>query len=315
MLIYGLALAVASSLALNAGYLLQHLGAGTAPSVDARAPIASLRGLVRSRAWLAGTGVGLFGSVLHIAALAAAPISLVQAFSAGGLALVVPASARVARSPLHRAERVAVGVIVAALAVLAFRPGSTSIAPSTVGGPLLVLAAGVALAAVLAASRGPRHGAALALAAGTLYGLSDAATKGFTDAAGHGLLPAVLGPWPPVIVALCVAAFFALQRGLQLSGAATAIVLMTAATNVIAVAAGVAVFAESFGTGDGVAWAHALAMAAIAGASWRLVGVQARLGERRQQRTGPPHGRAAPANAQRRLRTNVTTEAAGNASA
>lgn len=81
------------------------------------------------------------------------------------------------------------------------------------------------------------------------------------------------------VVVLCLAAFFALQRGLQLGAAATAIVLMTAATNVVAVAAGVAVFAESLGSGDGVAWVHALAMAAIAAASWRLVGVQARIGE------------------------------------
>ena len=114
-----------------------------------------------------------------------------------------------------------------------------------------------------------------------LYGLSDAATKGFTEAAGHGLLGAVLTPWPPVIVALCVAAFFALQRGLQLGAAATVIVLMTAATNVVAVAAGVAVFAESFGAQPGIAGLHLLAMLAIAAASWRLAAVQARIGERR----------------------------------
>jgi hypothetical protein len=136
-------------------------------------------------------------------------------------------------------------------------------------------------AAVLAAIRGPRRGAALALIAGILYGLSDAATKGFTDAAGHGLLGAVLTPWPPVIVALCAVAFFAWQRGLQLGAAATAIVLMTAATNVIAVAAGVAVFAESFGAGTATAALHLVAMAAIAAASWHLAAVQARIGERR----------------------------------
>ena len=54
---------------------------------------------------------------------------------------------------------------------------------------------------------------------------------------------------------------------------------MTAATNVVAVAAGVAVFSESFGTAPGIALLHLGAMVAIAGASWRLAAVQARIAE------------------------------------
>jgi hypothetical protein len=296
VLLLGFGLAVASSLALNAGYLLQHLGGASAPAVDVRAPVATVRGLLRSRLWVLGIGTNLFGSVLHIGALAVAPLALVQAFSAAGLALVVPASARLARSPLHRRERAAVAVIVAALAALAISPVATSIAPASAGMPLLFLGVALVAAAALAVTRGPRRGAGLALAAGVLYGLSDAATKGFTDAAGHGLLSAVLTPWPPVIVALCAAAFFALQRGLQLGTAATVIVLMTAATNVIAVAAGVAVFSESFGIAPGIALLHLGAMVAIAGASWRLAAVQARIAERP---IAPP--RRAARRASRRL--------------
>jgi hypothetical protein len=280
VLFLGFGLAIASSLALNAGYLLQHLGGAAAPAVDVRAPIATVRGLLRSPLWVFGMSTNLFGSVLHIGALAVAPLTLVQAFSAAGLALVVPASARLARSPLHRAERVAVAVIVAALAVLAISPVTTSNAPASAGPPLLFLGLALLVAGVLATTRGPRRAAALALIAGLLYGLSDAATKGFTDAARHGVLGAVLTPWPAVIVALCAGAFFALQRGLQLGAAATVIVLMTAAMNVIAVAAGVAVFAESFGSQPGIALLHLLAMVAIAAASWRLAAVQARIGER-----------------------------------
>ena len=301
MLLVGFLLAIASSLALNAGYLLQHVGGGTAPAVDARRPVATVRSLLRSPVWAVGMGTNLFGSVLHIGAIAVAPLSLVQAFSAAGLALVVPASARVAGSPLHRAERVAVGVIVVALALLAISPATTSSSPASAGVPLLFLALALLIAAVLITIRGARRAAALALVAGLLYGLSDAATKGFTSAAGHGVIGAVLTPWPPVIVALCVAAFFALQRGLQLGAAATVIVLMTAATNVIAVAAGVAVFAESFGAGTGIAALHLVAMAAIAGASWHLAAVQARIGERRAapdvERFRRRRSRAIPATA------------------
>jgi hypothetical protein len=280
VLLLGFGLAIASSLALNAGYLLQHMGGASAPAVDVRAPLATVRGLLRSPLWVLGTGTDVVGSLLHIGALAVAPLTLVQAFSAGGLALVVPASARIARSPLHRSEYIAVGVIIAALSLLAIAPVTISVMPTSAGSPLFFLALVLVAAGGLAAARGPRRGAALALVAGLLYGLSDAATKGFTDAAGRGLMAAVLTPWPPVIVALCVVAFFALQRSLQLGTAATVIVLMTAATNVIAVAAGVSLFSESFGSGPGIAWVHGLAMLAIAGASWRLVAVQACIGER-----------------------------------
>ena len=298
MLLLGFGLAIASSLALNAGYLLQHLGGGAAPPVDARTPIATVRGLVRSRLWVLGMATNLFGSVLHIGALAVAPLTLVQAFSAAGLALVVPASARLAGSPLHRAERVAVGVIIAALAVLAISPATTSVAPVSAGPPLIFLALVLVAAGALASTRGPRRAGALALIAGLLYGLSDAATKGFTEAARHGLLAALLTPWPLIVVALCAAAFFALQRGLQLGAAATVIVVMTAAMNVVAVAAGVAVFAESFGAQTGIAGMHLLAMVAIAAASWHLAAVQARIGER--ERRAPAAPRVEPVRRRRR---------------
>src|SRR3954471_15952035 len=160
VLLLGLGLAIASSLGLNAGYLLQHVGGATAPAVDARRPVATVRALLRSPIWALGTGTNLFGSLLHIGALAVAPLTLVQAFSAGGLGLVVPASARVARSPLHQGERIAVAVIVAALAVLAISPQATSSPPASAARPLLFLAAALVGAAVLAATRGPRRGAA-----------------------------------------------------------------------------------------------------------------------------------------------------------
>lgn len=280
MILVGLTLAVASSLALNAGYLLQHAGSAVAPTVTARAPLASLRGLARSRVWVLGMATNLVGSVLHVGALAAAPLTLVQAFSAGGLVLVAPAAARMTRCPLDPAERVAVGAIAGSLALLAIEPATSSSPPASPGSALLFLAAVVGAAAVLATASGQLRGAALALAAGLLYGLSDAATKAFTAAAEDGLSAAVLSPWPPIIVGLCVAAFFAFQRALQLGAPAAVIVLMTAAMNVTAAAAGLAVFAESLGAHTGTAFAHALAMAGVTAASLQLVAAQARLGER-----------------------------------
>src|SRR3954447_5068840 len=146
VLLLGFGLALGASLALNAGYLLQHMGGGAAPPVDARAPVATVHGLLRSRVWVLGMGANLVGSVMHIGALAVAPLTLVQAFSAGGLALVVPASARLARSPPHRAARAPGAGIAGARAVLAISPQATSIAPASPGGPLIFLAVVLAIA-------------------------------------------------------------------------------------------------------------------------------------------------------------------------
>ena len=169
-------------------------------------------------------------------------------------------------------------MIVGALALLAVEPATTSRPPTSASSALLLLAGVIVAAALLATAPTPHRGAALALAAGVLYGLSDAATKAFTAAAEHTLFAAVYTAWPPIIVGLCVAAFFAFQRALQLGASAAIIVLMTAGMNITTATAGLAVFGESLGAHTGTAIAHALAMAAVIAASLHLVAVQARLG-------------------------------------
>lgn len=97
-LLPGLALALAASVALNTSYVLQHRGAAAVPRITPRAPLATLRGLLASRWWAAGALAGMAGWAMHVGALSSAPLSLVQAFVAGGLALAVPLAARLAGS-------------------------------------------------------------------------------------------------------------------------------------------------------------------------------------------------------------------------
>jgi hypothetical protein len=52
-LILGLGLAVVASVAQNGSYLLQHAGSRGAPSVDLRRPLITVKGLLRSRVWIA----------------------------------------------------------------------------------------------------------------------------------------------------------------------------------------------------------------------------------------------------------------------
>ena len=167
-LVIGLALALTGSLALNGSYVAQHLAAAHAPAVTLRRPLVSLAGLLRSRLWLAGGVAGIMGWLLHVGALSRAPLSLVQAFSAGGLALVVPVAARITGRPLSPTARRGTLLMAAALGTLAVGAHPVA-ATSTAAGAVLPFAVVVAtmVMAVLARRRGPH---ALGAAAGALYG-------------------------------------------------------------------------------------------------------------------------------------------------
>src|SRR3954447_4946258 len=81
----GLLLAVACAFATNLAFLWKQRGAVAAPDIDMRRPLASAAALFRSKWWSIGFIVALGAWVLHVAALALAPISLVQAVISGGL--------------------------------------------------------------------------------------------------------------------------------------------------------------------------------------------------------------------------------------
>jgi drug/metabolite transporter (DMT)-like permease len=234
-------LALGSTLALNWGWLQQHGAVEQLQRFELRHPVRGLLSLFRSRRWLLGCATGLAGWALYIAALALAPLSLVQGVSAGGIGLLALLVQRMRGTRLERREWVAVAVAVGGLALLA---------ASLVGGVgqgrdastvavLVWLAGAVVAVAVLAGplSRVLAGGAGLGLAAGTLYAAGDVATKA-----------AVGGHWPLVLAVLAahggafVALMFAFQRGNALVTAG----LNTLATNALPIVAGVLLFRESF---------------------------------------------------------------------
>jgi hypothetical protein len=230
---FALALALASAFALNWGYVAQHGAASALPPLALRRPFASLRTLFAHRRWLAGFVAGLGGWVLYVAALALAPLSLVQATSAGGigiLALLVP-------DRLTRAERAGVAVAIGGLVLLA-----VSLTGANRGGHghalavVLWLGASGVAAAVLAALR---TGVSLGAAAGVLYAAGDVATK----AAAGGRFWFV-----PAVLAGHGLAFVSLQLGFQRGRALPTIGLATLLTNSLPIAAGIALFAEPAGT-------------------------------------------------------------------
>ncbi len=81
----GILLALLCAFATNLAFLLKHRGAVAAPAVQWRRPLHSAVGLFRSKWFAIGMLVAVGAWLLHVGALAMAPLSLVQAVLAGGL--------------------------------------------------------------------------------------------------------------------------------------------------------------------------------------------------------------------------------------
>src|SRR4029077_7087986 len=81
-------LAIGSSVAIQWGYYVQHAVASRLPPLSVRRPVRALLALFGVPRWLVGFLVGIGGWVLYVAALRLAPLSLVQAASAGGIAVL-----------------------------------------------------------------------------------------------------------------------------------------------------------------------------------------------------------------------------------
>jgi hypothetical protein len=221
----GLALALLSAFALNWGWLEQHGAAQDLATLSGRTPLRSLRLLFGNRTWRVGFVVGLAGWGFYVAALALAPLSLVQATSAGGIGIL----AALAHRRGHAAQWPGVYVAVLGLGLLAvsLAGGTPKSSPTSAAALVGWLAGSAILAALLGAGR---SGAGLGLAAGALYAAGDVGTK----AAVHG------GAWLAAHGAAFVALQLGFQRGTPLATAGTSTLL----TNALPIAAGVALFHE-----------------------------------------------------------------------
>lgn len=238
----GLALALASAVALNWGFFAQHGAAVVLPPLQVRRPVRSLRLLLASRRWLVGFSVGIAGWVCYVIALRYAPLSLVQSVSAGGLGVLALLVALTPGAPsLRRRELVAVAVSVLGLCLLGCSLAGARTAgivpPAATVALWLALLALAAAAAAGAIGLGLPAAAGLGIAAGTLYATGDIATKA-------AVVSSALLVFVPVVLAAHGLAFVCLQLGFQRGGALATIGLATLCTNALPIAAGATLFQE-----------------------------------------------------------------------
>jgi enterochelin esterase-like enzyme len=252
-----LLLALASAALINLGFVLQHRGRAQ----DLAAGHASLRHALRNRSWLSGQALGWIGFAGQIVAVALAPLTLVQAFAAGSLAISVPLAARILGQRVGRAQLIAVAVVAVSLASLPVGLGRHHghLQP----GALLMAALVTLLAAIALALRGRTIWQAVA--SGALYGVADAAIK--ADALGlHAHGPGALMSGWTILAALCTfGGFLAFQGALRGADAVQPLSLMNAFTAVTAVGLGVGGFGESLGASAPAIGGHLIAIALVLG--------------------------------------------------
>jgi len=237
-----LMLTLVSACALDIGYLVEHSVAAKLPRLSIRRPLHSARLLLSSRRWLAGFGVEAIGWLLYVAALALAPLSLVQATAAGGIGILAIMVARFTHVQLQPRERLGVIVSTAGLALLAISLAGAHGEGSGGSVHILVLwLAASGIAAVLAITVGSRlvgGGAAFGLATGILFAAGDVATK-VAVSGGGGRLAFVVA-----VIACYGFGTGVLQAGFQRGGALTLAGIATLFTNALPIAAGMTIFDE-----------------------------------------------------------------------
>ena len=182
--------------------------------------------LFLSRWWTIGFAVAAVAWVLHVAAMAIAPLSLVQAVIAGGLVLIAYPATRYFGHKLNRREWLGLGLAAAGLGFLAVtvphasenerlldrhagrvrdRDGRRRLLPLR-----LRRSCAGARSATASCSGSPP---------GLLIGVSNVAIKALTEGIDIAGMQALISPWTVLAVIGGLGAFFALARGMQLGEA------------------------------------------------------------------------------------------------
>ncbi|HEY2636231.1 MAG TPA: hypothetical protein VGI54_02500 [Solirubrobacteraceae bacterium] len=248
----GILLALLCALATNLGFLYKHRGACAAPAVDVRHPVRTVRCLFSSKWFAIGMLVATGAWSFHVAALAMAPMSVVQAVLAGGVVLLAVMAERVFGLKVGPRQWAGLSFTALGLVLLGITLPAVHGAQShfSLTG-MISFEAGLLVVGVLLimgpriGAPGEHHGAMLGAASGILFGVSDIAIKALTGIVGHGGIAAVvLSPWMVVTILASVAAFYASARGLQDGEAVPVIALTGTAANLAGIAGGIIVFGD-----------------------------------------------------------------------
>jgi drug/metabolite transporter (DMT)-like permease len=248
----GILMALACAFATNLGFLYKYRGARDAASVDIRHPLRSAGSLFGSKWFAIGMLVATGAWGFHVAALALAPMSVVQAVLSGGVVLLAVMAERLFGFEVGLRQWAGVAFTALGLILLGVTLPATGGTHSqfSLAGMIAFEGALVGVGGLLIMGKrlgGPaqHHGMMLGAAAGILFGVSDIAIKAITGVMGDaGVVSGLLSPWTLTAVIASVAAFYASARGLQDGEAVPVIAITGTAANVAGIAGGIVVFGD-----------------------------------------------------------------------
>jgi drug/metabolite transporter (DMT)-like permease len=245
----GILLALGCAIATQLGFLYKHRGANEAPSVDIRHPLASGKSLFASKWFAIGMAIALGAWLLHVAALALAPMSVVQAVLSTGVVMLAVLAERIFGFEVGPRQWAGVAMTAAGLLLLIVTlPGANGAHSAYSLAGMISFEAGMLAIGFLLIS-GPHlgapdhhHGVMLGAAAGTLFGVSDVAIKALTGLGG--VAEVLVSPWLAIALIASVVAFYASARGMQDGDAVPVIAATSTAANVSCILGGIVVFGD-----------------------------------------------------------------------
>jgi hypothetical protein len=245
----GLLMAVATAFFAIVGFLYTHRGAVGSPPVEWRRPVRTSLALFRNRWYVLGIVIAIGSWGFHVAALALAPISLVQSVIAGGLVLLTVVADRLFAHEVTRREWVGVALAALGLAFLAATlEGSGNGAHSDYEAATLAIFLGsvTALAVTVAVVgwRTGHPGVALGASAGLFWAVSDTAIKAQTGTFGEALTNVFVSPLVLIIIVASFVGLTVSAKSLQIGKAVPVIAMTTVAANALTILSGPLVFGD-----------------------------------------------------------------------
>jgi drug/metabolite transporter (DMT)-like permease len=259
----------------NVGFLFKHRGACAAPPVDMRHPFRTARALYSSRLFAVGMLIACGAWIFHVAAMAVAPLSLVQAVLAGGVVLLAIMAERSFGLRISRRQWLGICLTAGGLILLGFTLPAVHGAHSRFSLPGMIAFEAALLLTGSLLIMGPRigapvrhHGFMLGAASGILFGVSDVSIKAISGMVGaHGVV-GLLSPWAAVTVAASIAAFYSSAKGLQDGDAVPVIAVTGTAANVTGIVGGIIVFGDPLSGDPLMLAAEFFAFALVLVAAW-----------------------------------------------
>jgi drug/metabolite transporter (DMT)-like permease len=245
----GILLALGCAIATQLGFLYKHRGANEAPCVDVRHPLACGKSLFMSKWFAIGMGIACGAWLLHVVALALAPMSVVQAVLSTGVVMLAVLAERIFGFDVGPRQWAGVAMTATGLLLLIVTLPAANGAHSAYSlAGMISFEAGMLAIGFLLIS-GPHlgapdhhHGVMLGAAAGTLFGVSDVAIKALTGLGG--VADVLISPWLAIALIASVVAFYASARGMQDGDAVPVIAATSTAANVSCILGGIVVFGD-----------------------------------------------------------------------